>query len=83
MRITFTIRQLSKGKGSTFACSRVLAGLPQTAYVEPVAVGDPLPALPIFLDPGTYVPAPLDASYEATWAKCPDALREVVENPSP
>jgi hypothetical protein len=59
------------------------AGVPQTAYVEPVAVGDPLPALPIFLDPGTYVPAPLDASYEATWAKCPDALREVVENVSP
>ena len=59
------------------------AGVAQTAYVEPVAVGDPLPGLPIFLDPGTYVPAPLEASYEATWAKCPDALREVVENPTP
>lgn len=56
------------------------AGLPQTAYVEPVAVGDPLPSLPIFLDPDTYVPAPLEATYRATWTKRPDAVKEVVEN---
>jgi len=59
------------------------AGEPKTAYVEPVAVGDPLPGLPIFLDPGTYVPAPLEKTYQATWAKCPDALREAVASPSP
>ena len=59
------------------------AGLPTTAYVEPVAVGDPLPGLPIFLDPGTYVPAPLEPTYQATWAKCPDALKEAVEKPNP
>ena len=58
------------------------AAEPKTAYVEPVAVGDPLPGLPIFLDPDTYVPAPLETTYEATWAKCPDALREAVENPA-
>lgn len=51
-----------------------------TAYVEPVAVGDVLPELPIFLEPGVYVPAPLEASYVTTWAKCPDAVREFVEN---
>ncbi|MCY2995012.1 MAG: DUF4058 family protein [Planctomycetota bacterium] len=58
------------------------AGEPWIAYVEPVAVGDPLPGLPIFLEPGRYVPAPLEATYEATWAKCPEALREAVENPA-
>ena len=58
------------------------AAVPETAYVEPVAVGDPLPELPIFLDPDTYVPAPLETTYEATWAKCPDALREAVESPA-
>ncbi|MBL7134482.1 MAG: DUF4058 family protein [Phycisphaerae bacterium] len=42
------------------------AAVPKTAYVEPVAVGDPLPGLPIFLDPDTYVPAPLETTYEAT-----------------
>lgn len=57
------------------------AGPPQTAYVEPLAVGDPLPAMPIFLDPGTYVPAPLETTYATTWAECPEAVREVVGNP--
>ncbi len=54
------------------------AGVPITAYVEPLAVGDALPELPIFLDSGTYVPAPLETTYETTWAKCPEALRDVV-----
>ena len=57
------------------------AGEPLTAYVEPVAVGDPLPALPIFLDQGTYVPAPLEQTYQSTWAKCPEPVRELVEHP--
>lgn len=56
------------------------AGEPLTAYVEPVAVGDPLPALPIFLDQGTYVPAPLEATYQSTWDKCPEPVRELVES---
>jgi hypothetical protein len=55
------------------------ADVPITAYVEPVAVGDRLPELPIFLAPGTYVPAPFEATYQATWAKCPAAIREDVE----
>ncbi len=56
------------------------AGLPKTAYVEPVAVGDSLPSLPIFLDEDTYVPAPLETTYQTTWFKCPGALKEAVEN---
>ena len=56
---------------------------PHTAYVEPVAVGDPLPSLPIFLDPGTYVPAPLEETYQSTWDKCPEPLKELVQNPNP
>jgi Protein of unknown function (DUF4058) len=56
------------------------AGEPKTAYVEPVAVGDPLPEMPIFLDPFTYVPAPLEATYQSTWSKCPDAVRELVDS---
>jgi len=57
------------------------AGILKTAYVEPVAVGDALPSLPIFLDAATYVPAPLETTYQATWAKCPEVLRQAVENP--
>jgi len=56
------------------------AGPPPTAYVEPVAVGDALPpAMPIFLSSDTYVPAPLEVTYAATWAKCPEPIRELVE----
>jgi hypothetical protein len=56
-----------------------MAGETKRAYVEPVAVGDPLPGLPIFLDHRTYVPAPLEVSYESTWAKCPRPVRDLVE----
>jgi Protein of unknown function (DUF4058) len=55
------------------------AGEPRTAYVEPVAVGDQLPKLPIFLDYNTYVPAPLEATYLETWRKCPSVVRDLVE----
>jgi hypothetical protein len=54
------------------------AGSSITAYVEPVAVGDKLPSLPIFLDAGLYVPAPLETSYEATWSKLPQVVKEFV-----
>lgn len=57
------------------------AGEILTAYVEPVAVGDPLPSLPLFLEPGLHVPAPLESTYQTTWTKCPDVIRELVENP--
>jgi hypothetical protein len=58
-----------------------MAAVPRKAYVEPVGVGDSLPALPIFLDPGTYVPAPLEVSYQTTWTKCPEPFKEAVLNP--
>src|SRR6202044_3229010 len=48
-----------------------MAGEVKRAYVEPVAVGDVLPSLPIFLDEYTYVPAPLEEPYMAAWAVCP------------
>jgi hypothetical protein len=55
------------------------AGIPKKAYVEPVAVGDLLPSLPLFFDPYIYVPAPLEATYQTTWQKCPAVVRELVE----
>ena len=48
------------------------AGVPKKAFVEPVAVGEPLPDMPVFLDPDSYVLAPLEASYRATWETCPE-----------
>ena len=42
------------------------AGPVKVAYVEPVAVGDALPEMPLFLEPDVYVPAPLEESYQTT-----------------
>jgi hypothetical protein len=50
-------------------------------YVEPLAVGDILPEMPIFLEPGMYVPAPLESTYQAAWESFPAALKGRVGSP--
>lgn len=55
------------------------AAVPITAYVESVGVGDRLPDMPVILDAGTYVPAPLEQTYQRTWEKCPAEFKEFVE----
>jgi hypothetical protein len=54
------------------------AGDVPTAYVEPFAVGAPIPDLPLFLDEGSHVLVPLEETYQATWAVLPQILRDVV-----
>lgn len=39
------------------------AGLSLLAYVEPIAVEDVLPDMPIFWEEDYYVPAPLEATF--------------------
>jgi hypothetical protein len=55
------------------------AGPPVTAYVEPVAVGDSLPDMPLFLKSGCYVPVPLEATYKSAWGHFPGALKPLLE----
>jgi hypothetical protein len=55
------------------------AGPPRVAYVEPVGVGDVLPDWPLFLKPEYYVPAPLEATYQATWEVFPAPLKGLLE----
>jgi hypothetical protein len=57
-----------------------VADVVKTAYIEPVAVGDALPDMPAYLDVDGYVPVPLEATYQATWATCPEAMRDAVEH---
>jgi hypothetical protein len=47
-------------------------------YLDPVAVGDPLPDMPLFLTPEVYVPLPLEATYQSAWEAVPDFLQEVL-----
>jgi hypothetical protein len=58
------------------------AGPPRVAYVELITVGDPLPEMPLFLKPESYVPAPLEATYQATWDVFPTALKGLLEGPA-
>ena len=49
-----------------------------TAHIEPVAVGDVMPDMPLYLDRDLYVPVPLEATYQATWDVCPEPIRELL-----
>jgi hypothetical protein len=55
------------------------AGDPITAYVEPLAVGDALAEMPLFLEPDWYVNVPLEATYQAAWEGVPERWRRVLE----
>jgi hypothetical protein len=51
------------------------------AYVEPVAVGDPLPEMPVFLTADRYVPCPLEGTYQTAWDQFPAPLKGPREAP--
>ena len=72
--------ELPAGKPLTVAAYS--AGEAIRAFVENVGVGDPLPDLPIFLDPERYIPCPLEATYLAAWESFPQALRQPLELPA-
>jgi hypothetical protein len=54
------------------------AVVPVNAYVDPVAVGDPLPDAALFLAPGWYVNIPLERTYVTSWEVTPQPIRELV-----
>jgi hypothetical protein len=50
-------------------------GTENVAYVEPVAVGDALPDMPIFLTADRYIMCPLEATYQTAWEQFPAPLK--------
>jgi hypothetical protein len=54
-----------------------------TTFVEPLAVGDALPEMPLYLNPNEYVKVPLEATYQAAWAGFAPDLRPLLEGDSP
>jgi hypothetical protein len=63
-----------------FTVAAYVADVPITAYVQTLGLGEKLPDMPAYLDPDSYVPVPLETTYQATWATCPEDMREVVEH---
>ena len=49
------------------------------ALVEPLAVGDSLTDMPLFLEPGAHVLVPLEKTYERAFAAIPARWRVVLE----
>jgi hypothetical protein len=58
-----------------------VGGDQKSFFIENVAVGDSLPAMPLFLDPELYVSVPLEETYQAAWEEYPVRWREVFEAP--
>lgn len=48
------------------------------AFIEPIAIGDELPDMPLFLNPGEYVDTPLEATYDRAWETVPAYWRKVL-----
>jgi hypothetical protein len=55
------------------------AGQPKRAFIEPVAVGDVLIDMPLFLEPEAYVNVPLEATYQAAYRGVPQRWKRVLE----
>jgi hypothetical protein len=62
---------------------RILAsyetGGARSAFVEPVAVGDVLPDMPLFLATSLHIPVPLEPTYRVAWEASPEEMRVAVE----
>jgi hypothetical protein len=49
-----------------------------TAYLEPIAVGDRLKDMPLFLEAERYINVPLEATYRAAWRGVPKHLQQAL-----
>jgi hypothetical protein len=50
----------------------------RAAYVEPIAVGDAMPDMPLFIANDLHVPVPLEKAYFESWNDSPESLRSAV-----
>jgi hypothetical protein len=53
-------------------------GLTTRAYIETIAVGDPVPDMPLFLAPESHIVTPLEATYQAAWDTVPARWQRVI-----
>jgi hypothetical protein len=79
--ITETDFHLPPDKPLTLAS--YVAGDEKRAFIEPVAVGDVLPEMPLYLTPQGYVRVPLEAAYRAAYDAVPQRWRDVLAPPVP
>ncbi|MGH7225887.1 MAG: DUF4058 family protein, partial [Gemmataceae bacterium] len=68
---------LSENKPLTLAAYE--CGPTTRAYIETIAVGDPLPDMPLFLEADGHVLVPLESTYQTAFAGMPRRWRTVLE----
>ncbi|MBC7854148.1 MAG: DUF4058 family protein [Pirellulaceae bacterium] len=56
-----------------------VGALPWRAYVEPIAVGDVLIPMPLFLSPTNYISVPLEETYQQAYRGVPQKWKKVLE----
>ena len=84
-----TIWEIVGGRGFVLPANRrmtlvaYMADRPPEAFVEPIAVGQMLPDMPLFLAVGWYINVPLESTYAAAYAGLPSVVRETVEGRAP
>lgn len=49
-------------------------------YIEPVAVGDMLPEMPVFLEADYHIFCPLESTYQTAWEQFPAVLKAPLED---
>jgi hypothetical protein len=54
----------------------------ETAYVEPIAVADRLPDMPLFLQGDNGIDVPLEETYQTTWNVLPREIRQLLDAPA-
>lgn len=57
--------------------SRLFVGV--TAYIEPIAIGDPLREMPLYVSREGYVSVPLQETYDRAFAAMPRRWASVLE----
>jgi hypothetical protein len=54
-------------------------GMETEAYIETIAIGEPLPDMPLFLEPDGHIMVPLERTYLSAWRTVPLRWRKVID----
>jgi hypothetical protein len=58
---------------ASYECGAYVEG-----FIEMISVGDAVPDMPLFLEPGQYITLPLEATYQAAWDTVPARWQRVI-----
>jgi hypothetical protein len=72
--------QFQRPSDEPLTAAAYVGGLVKRAFVESLAVGRPLPDMPLFLEPELYVIVPLEGTYQTAYGGVPSRWQEVLNS---